>query len=112
MILSLILLLAVMEKALCMIGPKSRPLEVGFFSVNNYFLNFFVHKSVSATGGIVKCSTDRVICRHHFHIILLPRLPKKHAEITLYEGLLVDESLPFPSYLKANSLVTTLLRPG
>ena len=31
MILSLIVLLAVMEKALCMIGPRSSPLEVDFF---------------------------------------------------------------------------------
>ena len=75
MILFLILLLVLVEKALCMIGPGINPLKVVFFSVNNYLLNFF-HKSVSATGGIVKCSADRVICRHHFHIILLPRLPK------------------------------------
>ena len=43
MILSLILLLAVMEKALCIIGPRSSPLKVDFFIVNNYLLIFFIN---------------------------------------------------------------------
>ena len=43
MILSLTLLLAVMEKALCMIGPGGSPLKVDFFSLNNYLLNFFIN---------------------------------------------------------------------